>query len=282
MLFGQDWWMNAVSVGKQWERHAGVPMLLRRRLGFRFVLMPQLTQLNDCPPTTDAHALDAAIRSLRLAYYYQHFPINSPLPAQLQQLGYTVRDRVTYRISDTSDLQAVRAAFNQNKRRQLKKAEPLQRFDTLNPEHFYHYHQEWLQQLGRKISYSLPFFLRLYDACLDHQAGRIIALRQPDGQVVAAAFVVWDQQTLYYLLPTYNPCFGNTGVGTRLVWESIVEAHDRGLIFDFEGSVDPGIAHHYQQFGSTAHTYQSVQRTFNPLFRLLLTLQQLRTKRNFT
>ena len=39
---------------------------------------------------------------------------------------------------------------------------------------------------------------------------------------------------------------------------------------DFEGSMIPGVAEHYRQFGSEARIYYSVEKIYNPLFRLLL------------
>ena len=37
--------MDAVCVGKRWEVIAGMPCLVRERVGMRFVVMPQQTQI---------------------------------------------------------------------------------------------------------------------------------------------------------------------------------------------------------------------------------------------
>ena len=44
-LFMQAWWMDAVCAGKGWEVIAGMPCLVRERVGMRFVVMPQETQI---------------------------------------------------------------------------------------------------------------------------------------------------------------------------------------------------------------------------------------------
>ena len=103
-----------------------------------------------------------------------------------------------------------------------------------------------------------------------HQSGKLIGLRDRDGELTAAAFLVYDARTCYYLIPTYDPEKGSNGAGARLVLESIRFASQLHLAFDFEGSMIPGIANHYRQFGSTPTTYFSVEKTYNPLFRLLL------------
>ena len=47
---------------------------------------------------------------------------------------------------------------------------------------------------------------------------------------------------------------------TRLVWALITDLYGRTDIFDFEGSMDPGIAHFYRSFGSTETPYFEVTR----------------------
>jgi hypothetical protein len=53
-------------------------------------------------------------------------------------------------------------------------------------------------------------------------------------------------------------------------------AREKQVHFDFEGSNDRGIAQHYQQFGSKAVPYYSVEKYYKPIFRLALWIQKLR------
>lgn len=285
-LFMQGWWLDAAAEGKEWNAlrlpsGSMLPYLLRKRLGMRFVLMPQQTQIGGYFGTAD-HAADiaAAIDSLHLAYYYQKYPIGQTTALELRQYGFTVKEMTTYRIADLrlrtpEDEQALVRSFSENKRRQLRKAASQVADYGLTADEFYAYHSYCLSLQGKEIAYSKTFWESLYGACQAHEAGQLIGLRDSEGRLTAAAFVAYDADTCYYLIPTYDPSLGNNGAGARLVLEAIRFAGRHSRHFDFEGSMIPSVAEHYRQFGSRPYTYYSVEKTYNPLFRLAQALYQL-------
>lgn len=279
-LFMRPWWMDAVCAGKEWDAVMHMPYLLRRRMGLRYVLMPQLTQIGGyyMDQTEVGNAaqvaaeIDSHLRGLGLAYYYQRFPIDSPIPHELAKRGYTVRERVTYRIEDIQDMDAVRRGYSENKRRQLKKATDLVCDMDMEAEAFYRFHERCLKAQGKHISYTWPFFKGLYEACAQHDAGQVVRVSDKEGNTHAAAYVVYDQETCYFLIPAYDPQYGKSGAGSLLVDACIRFAREHSRVFDFEGSMIPGVANHYRQFGSVARTYCSVERMANPIFKILLKL----------
>jgi len=284
-LFMQGWWMDAVSGGKDWEAvclpsGAMMPVLLRKRMGMRFVLMPQETQIGGYYGTGDrAEDIAAAIDGLKLAYYYQKYPIGQERAQQLAKYGFRVSGMLTYRIADLQDEEALVRRFSENKRRQLKKAAGLTVDTDLTADAFYRFHRDCLRKQGKDIAYSEAFWHDLYAACEAHGSGQIIALRDEQNRLTAAVFVVYDKHVCYYLIPTYDPDMSKTGAGSRLVLEAIRFAAQHSEVFDFEGSMIPGVAEHYRQFGSTAATYYAVEKTYNPLFRLLLWGNNLRNRK---
>ena len=275
-IFMKDWWLDAVCMGKEWEAillpsGAMMPYLARKRWGMRFTLMPQHTQIAGYVGDSDSPSdIAKAIDALGLAYYYQKYPINQSWVQDLRAFGFTVKEMITYRITDLSDEKALIRSFSENKRRQIKKAAHLQVDESLHADQFYAFHQNCLKKQHKPISYSPIYWQTLYSSCIDHQAGKLIGLRDRDGELTAAAFLVYDDSTCYYLIPAYDPDKGSNGAGARLVLESIRFAAQHNLVFDFEGSMIPGIANHYRQFGSTPTSYYSVEKTYNSLFRLLL------------
>ena len=129
-LFMQPWWLDAVTApdGKQWdvllaynrqgEAEAAMPYMLRQRMGFRYVLMPQQTQIGGVGLSgkikNDSHAQENIVKwlieqlgKLRLDYYYQQYSVDSPIPALLAARGFTTRERVTYRIERPTNIDAV-------------------------------------------------------------------------------------------------------------------------------------------------------------------------------
>lgn len=297
-IFFQPWWMDAVCDGKSWETKvweensgvlAAMPYLLRQRMGMRFIVMPQMTQLAGAwvsptaNPTTIADAIHQHLLSLRLSYYYQQFPLNSSIPILLASKGYTIAPRVTYRIEDCSDVQKIIAKYNRNKQRQLKKsATYMLRQDNISPQEFHCFHRSALASQGKEISYSELFLEKLLAAVQQHHQGTILTLYDNQSAtplLIAAALYVWDADAVRYLIAAQHPDYQHCGLMARLVTEGIQLAHQRQIAFDFEGSMIPGVAKHFAQFGAAPATYYSVERYFNPLFCFCNSAYQFLTRR---
>ena len=277
--------MDAVCVGKHWEVIAGMPCLVRERVGMRFVVMPQQTQIGgrwlqdeDCQVQEIAEEITKALREKHLDYYYQHFPIGSPLPEELKKRGFSIRKHTTYRIEDLRDLESVRQGYSENKKRQIRKAANLELVE-LKPERFYLFHKKCLKDQGKVIAYTEAFFRSLDTACEAHEARKILGLQDEGGALHAAVYLVYDSNTCYFLIPCYAPQFGSSGAGARIVDEAVRFASEHSKVFDFEGSMIPGVANHYAQFGSTPAYFYEVEKVYNPLFRVVKKVYHLMTRK---
>lgn len=314
----QPWWLEAVCAGKQWdvmiikrsaiankangeedEVVAVMPYLLRKRLWYRFIVMPQMTmfggiwlsqELQESPKLQEklAKLIAKQLREMRIAYYYQKFPVGNPMPHWLAKQRMQIEERVTYRIDNLTDTDAPEEGFSKNKKRQIERAEGLSVDYDMTAEEFYRFHTACMDERGKKLSYSREFLLVLERKARRAEQCAFIRVSNGDqpaagnSQTLAAAFVVWDKQYLYYLIPAYLPSAAKTGASARLADEAIRLAKEKGLQFDFEGgNDDEGIANHYRQFGSKAVNYQSVKKLYLPSFALLLAANDWKAKRNF-
>ena len=296
-IFMQDWWMSAVCAGKQWdvlfcrdekgEICAAMPYLFRKRLFFKYIIMPQQTQIGGLwirPDLRDSIQkvneicadIKEQLHSLKLSYYCQQFPIGSPAPDAMRNLGFKIKARTTYRINDLSNLDKIINSFSKNKKRQLQKALSLHVANDMDEEEFYRFHTQCLELKHKKITYTREFFLVLYRKAVAHNQGKIIAIRDSDGNAHAAVFVVWDKQQMYYLIPCYNPIYKDSGAGALLALEAIKAAREVTQAFDFEGSMIRGVANHYKQFGTEPHTYYAVRKYYNPMFWFAVMFNTLR------
>ena len=299
-LFMQDWWMDSVCAGKHWdvllqtdsngEIVAAMPYLLGKRAWMQYIVMPQMTQIGGLWIKPEYHHHHTEIQQicqeicqqldrLNVAYYYQHFPINSHAIEPFKSLGFKAKERITYRIEDLSNLDKLIAAFSKNKKRQLQKALSLHMDDTLGVEDFYRFHTESLQERGKQISYSREFLLVLDRKASRLQQRQIIAIRNANNELLAAAFLVWDKHSLYYLIPCYNEKYKDSGASALLVLEAIKLARKLGVAFDFEGSMIRGVANHYKQFGSTATQYYSIEKYYKWWFRLATLYNWIRERK---
>lgn len=296
-LFMMPWWLDAVCAGKEWdvllaedengEIIGALPYLLRKRAWLRYIIMPQQTPVGGIWVTPEITAdrwktaevcrqLKEQLDSLKLAYYYQQYLPGSLCVNAMKALGFTAKERITYRVEDLSNLDNVIASFSKNKRRQLQKALSLHAERNMDIEDFYRFHCQCLASRKRKISYSREFLLVLERKAKRAGQCEILSICNADGEVYAAAFLVWDKNYMYYLIPAYEPTHGDTGAGALLVLEAMKRAREKHVMFDFEGSMNRGTAKHYKQFGSTPTTYFAVEKYYKPLFRLAVWFQKIR------
>ena len=293
----QPWWMDAVCAGKEWDvlfaedeqhRILGVmPYLLRKRAWFRYILMPPMSQSGGIWVTPEVtgdrwktaevcRQFKEQLDGMGLSYYYQQYIPGSLCVEALQGLGFKTRERVTYRVEDLSDMDTLIASFSKNKRRQLQKALGLRADRSMDIEAFWRFHSRCLELRKRRCSYTREFLLVLERKARRNKQCAIISICNAEGQPYAAAFLVWDKRYMYYLIPTYDPGFAESGASAMLVLEAMKLAREKQVHFDFEGSMERGIANHYKQFGSKAVTYFSVEKYYKPLFRLAIWFQKLR------
>ena len=291
------WWMDAVCAGKEWDvllaedEHGNIlgamPYLVRKRAWFKYIIMPQQTQIGGIWVTAEITAdkwktaevcrnIANQLDSMQLAYYYQQYLPGSLCVDAMRGLGFKTHERITYRVDDLSDLDALIESFSKNKRRQLQKALSLHAERKMDAEEFYRFHTNCMQARKRKLSYSREFLLVLERKARRLGQCAILSVCNADGQPYAAAFLVWDKHNMYYLIPTYDPAFNESGAGALLVLEAMKLAREKHVHFDFEGSMDKGVAKHYQQFGSTPTVYFAVEKYYKPIFRIAIWIQKIR------
>lgn len=291
------WWLDAVCAGKEWDvlfaedeqkQIMGVmPYLLRKRAWFKYIIMPALSQSGGiwvAPEVTGdrwktaevCRQMKEKLDHMGLAYYYQQYIPGSLCVDALRGLGFKTKERVTYRVEDLSDLDQLVDSFSKNKRRQLQKASTLHAERTMEIEAFYRFHSRCMESRKRQLAYSREFLIVLERKARRLKQCEIISICNADGQPYAAAMLVWDKRYMYYLVPTYDPAFKDSGASALLVLEAMKLAREKQVHFDFEGSVERGIANHYKQFGSTPVTYFGVEKYYKPLFRIAIWIQKLR------
>ena len=300
-IFMQDWWLDAVCAGKQWdvllsfnkngEIQAAMPYLLRKRAWMKYIVMPQQTQIGGIwisdvalPDNVDrlteiCQDFTRQLAELGLSYYYQHYPIGSNAIESMRTLGFKIKERITYRIEDLSNLDQVISAFSKNKKRQLQKALSLHAETNMNIEDFYRFHVRCLQEQGKQISYTREFLLVLERKTSRLQQSQIISIHNADNEILAAAFLVWDKNSMYYLIPCYDLKHKDSGASALLVLESIKLARKQGVVFDFEGSMIRGVANHYKQFGGARTVYYSVEKYYKWYFWFANAINWLRERK---
>ena len=267
-----------------------MPYMLCEKWLWRWIDMPKETQLSglwlDGNRSFDVTELQyireevtRQLNELKLAYYYQQYPVGSPVSSMLTEKGFKIRERVTYRIEDVRDLDKVIDGFSKNKKRQLQKALSLHAEHDMTAEQFFQFHNHCIESRKKHLSYSREFLLVLEQKAHKNNRCAILSICNADHAVYAAALLVWDKQRMYYLVPCLDPDYNESGAGALLVLEAIKMARELGVAFDFEGSMISGVAKHYKQFGPTPATYYGVEKYYKWWFRFPMFFNWLRNRK---
>jgi hypothetical protein len=102
---------------------------------------------------------------------------------------------------------------------------------------------------------------RLARAAIARDRGEVLAVDAPDGQLASAGLFVRDDRRAYNLANGRIATADASGAPTVLLTAAIERALDRGLGFDFEGSMLEPVEHFVRGFGGAPVGYSVVRRS---------------------
>lgn len=288
-IFSKPWWMDVVCGPENWDVWlydngeqilAAMPYYMERRGSYRYITKAPLTQNNgllfqrdDSRKAVTAAELQekiinaacAYIKGLNLDVYEQQFHHSFRNWSPFFWNNYTCITRYTYVIEDTSDMDRVMDHFSANYRKNIRKGQRLTQVSTeISPDEFYDEHEKIFRKQGLPAPVSREFWHHMYEACQAHDAGQLICAKDEAGNIHSLMYVIWDEEAAYPILGGYMPEFSSSQSYPALTWHSIGMAHDRGLVYDFEGSMIQRVAKSFRQFGGEPKPYYRIRKVFNP------------------
>ena len=128
---------------------------------------------------------------------------------------------------------------------------------------------------GKHPPYS-PEFIRLLDqACQANSARRIFIAEDDQGNHHAGAYIIWDEQSAYYLMGGGNPVLRSSGATSLCMWEAIQFSASVTKSFDFEGSMNEPVERFFRAFGAVQTPYFSIKKTPSLLIKIRLYMTDL-------
>jgi len=302
-LMAQYRWMEAVSIGKDWDVlivwrdddgqrepsnvAAALPYHIFQKYGIKMIVMPQLTQITSVyvHPEVEREKilplvvsrLDMLCKTLKYACCILQGYFDAPLRESFEREKYSLCQRISLRIGPITERATLISGYNVNRKRNLKKAEGVALI-TLSVDDFYSFHSLCLRNRGKKISYSRELLANLISTLQSSGQAEIWGAVNEQSELLAATVTVSDGDICYYLLPSFNWTYRQTGAMTWLTTKLILKAGERGQVFDFEGSMIPSIARAYGTYGAKPVTYYRVEKFYNPAVGLLFRLKTFFSK----
>lgn len=287
-VYSKDWWLDAICGEENWdvwlyekgnEVYAAMPYYMEQRGGYRYITKAPLTQNNGiifrypdniklCAKAKhEEKIIDAAcqfIQNLGIDVYEQQYEYSFKnwLPFYWNQ--YTAITRYTYVIDTEPSIEVIWDNISSSCRNVIRKGSKNCKIqDGLDYKLFYTEHEKVFKKQGLPCPFSFELWERLYFSVVKNNSGKIMYAENENGDILSVAFFVWDHEHVYLLLGGSMPEFSNTDSYSVLIWNGINMAKEKGLKFDFEGSVIKRISKSFREFGGIPMPYFRIRKVFN-------------------
>lgn len=297
-IFSQAWWLDSVTDGnwdvvlieKGGKIEASLPYVLKKRYGMTIITQPSLTQTLG-PWIRESKAKYAKQLSQEkdllqelyallpdFNYYSQnwHYSNKNWLPLYWQ--GFSQTTRYTYRLNDISNTELLWDNLQDNIRREIRKAinrENLQIQSNLSIQDFLRLNRMVFERQGTTLPYSEQFILNLDKKLTSRQSRKIFIAVDESGRHHAGVYIIWDQNSAYYLMGGGDPELRNSGATSLCMWEAIKFSSTVSKSFDFEGSMIEPVERFFRSFGATQTPYFSISKVNSRLLKGYFALKDL-------
>ena len=280
-VFSRDWWLDA-ACGEDWDVlvmkkkgrvYAALPLYIPCN---NIISMPNYTQTMGvwfAPAASDTKysSLLEHRQSICKLFIEQLKPFKSFrqnfsheftdwLPFYWE--GYSQTTRYTYILDDLKDTDRLLSNMSQQIRRNIKNAEDqsIAVCRGLNADEFLTIQSLTFERQNKRNTQSSDVLRRLIDVSRQRGQGDVFGGYDKDGNLHAAAFVVWQNSSAYYIAGGGDPALRSSGAQSLVLWEAIKYVSQFTNNFDFEGSMLPGVERFFREFGGRQTPYFMIYR----------------------
>lgn len=282
----QPWWLDAVC-GSAWDvalvfdgsgkLQGAWPYRRSLRLGLPMILTPPLSAYagpwlvypDRAKRPSDRNAFEQKVLEklavqLPRCLFFRHSlrpEIGNWLP--LYWAGFRQTTRYTYFFESTTDREALWAGLKNTVRTDLRKAEralQISREDKAS-DIAYGLYRLARRHKGARPSFSPELFERLHTALqLRGQSACFMTRNLADGKPCGSLYLAFDAKEASVIFTGRDPAPRGACAVPALLWAALQFAGERGLRFDFEGSMERGTERLFRAFGGQRLPYHEVSR----------------------
>jgi hypothetical protein len=288
-IFSKDWWMDGVCGEDNWdvalvekngEIVASMPYYFIMNKGSMSIKQPMLTQTNGIHFTyntvnigkynkrlsLEKEIINAIVDELEgkiLADYNQSFRYSFTNWLPFYWRGFSQTTRYTYVIENICDLDSVFSNFDSGLRNEIKKADKkLQVLEDLSIEEFYNINKKTYMRQNMKMPYSLEFMENVDLKCKENNSSKIFYAIDEYQNIHAAIYIVYDNNSAYYLMGGIDPEYRSSNATALLIWKAIQFSANVSKSFDFEGSMIESIESFFRSFGGKQKQYFNISKKY--------------------
>jgi Acetyltransferase (GNAT) domain len=299
-LFLRPWWLDVTCGPERWdaamvsngnELDGVLPFLIKTRAGFTILTQPQLTQFlgpwirsTGGKSTTDlARQKDIMFALIEQLPPHDHYAQNWSWKTSnwipFYWKGFRQTTKYTYALENLQDLDGIWKGLQENIRTDVRKA--TNRFNVVvdndaNINDFLALNRMTFARQGMPLPYTENYVRSIDAACGTRNCRKVLVTRDAEGRPHAGVYLVWDQNSAYYLMGGGDPELRNSGATSLCMWEAIKFAAGVTRRFDFEGSMIEPVERFFRGFGGRQVPYFQVSKTNSRLLRIREALHLIR------
>ncbi|MEQ9063596.1 MAG: GNAT family N-acetyltransferase [Vicingaceae bacterium] len=254
LIYANSWYLDVVCPG--WsglvnEDYASIfPLPVKSKFGIHFLAHPLFAQQLGIFGNLKGVEVEDYLEQLKRFRFGVNLQLN---PLGISETDRRFEPRINH-LLELTDITEVRNAYNQNTKRNLKKAdkEGLERFNSLTAGDFVSFKKsEGNSNLNEKAWKRMS---ELIDVLLNKNFGEIWAVKKGGELVSAVFFAKWNKRLTY--LFSASSAQGKASRASFLIVDRAIEHYLPSYeVLDFEGSMDSNISRFFHGFGARPYHY---------------------------
>ncbi|MDP4207729.1 MAG: peptidoglycan bridge formation glycyltransferase FemA/FemB family protein [Bacteroidota bacterium] len=269
LVYGFAWFLDIVSPG--WEAlveddyRSVMPLPSKQKYGLHYLIQPRFTQQLGIfsPQPVTRETVRSFLRRIPKKFVWCNINLNQ---ANCEETIFKFTLRTNYELDLQAGYENIVKRYNENTRRNLKKAASSGINVELSDDTAFFVELYQQQSNVKHEGIAIEQFYQLIQKSFDKGIGRIALAKNVRNEIVAGAFYLEDRERLIYLA-SFTTSWGQDASAMFLIMDRMIEGSlSQFNIFDFEGSMVPGIARFFKGFGAIQRDYpQFSYKLVNPL-----------------
>lgn len=267
LIYGLSWYLDAAT-NKKWDAlvwgdyEAVLPLPWNRKLGFKQVYMPTLTQQLGPFFLTKAPNLEQIPPTLTKKFIRYNLSLSQNLNIAKST------ERINQELSLDNSYVELRKNYRRDRRSDLNKNK-FTAETNISIDEFMDFFCESSKDLIHDSKLSVAQITQIVSSCFKQNAGIFYFIKQ-DHCILSAVFVAQFSNRLFLLLSSTTEKGFKERANPYLIDHIIQQNINKGFVLDFEGSNIPGVQDYYSSFGAKKTTYYLYQQSNIPNTRITI------------
>jgi hypothetical protein len=298
-IFSKHWWLDAVCGKDSWDVAlvekggsimASMPYLITENKRSRYIRMPLLTQTlgpyivypenqkYEKRIAFEKEVMTGLINQLpAFDHFSQRFHYSTTNWLPFYWSGFHQTTRYTYVIDLVDDLDSIFSNFGSNIKSDIRKAKKIVHIkESDDVAAFYNLIKSTFGKQGKEMPYSIDLLKTIDQTCAQKNCRKLFIAYDKDEVAHAGAYIIFDQNSAYYLIGGRNTELKNSGATSLVLWHAIQFASTVTDKFDFEGSMLEPVERFFRAFGAQQVPYFSITKTNSRKLKLKESLGEIK------